>query len=404
MGRIKLERPGGKKRGWRHPLGENQILLVFFTIVAFGVHFLTLLRYERGVTNSLSLLALAVVSGVLGMASYFYFLLYSYSRRKEDQVHLVSEFGPETVHCGPTLLGWIACGTDWIATSELPKDFIKIPATTIENFAWGDTKGKITSLIEVDPNGFKFPKILNRSVMRSYWIFVPNAENAVDSSLAFFRRESEMMKWVEIIGSLANGENLPAFANRQSASKFEIAKKSKALLIAVGTMYVPVMMGFYYAYFLHPEKSTTVTLTIQAVSFFMVFLAMMSSQGELKGVAREARFLYAGGEESRLDNGDLSVVNGHLVVVGGAYDQAEGVECIPVAHIREVALENWGHSFVDRDLFQLFKRDAIPISMVLRLYLDDGDDPEREIKLPTMIAERWYSELKGLIGQNPSTS
>ncbi len=396
MQRIRLERPGGKKRIARVPFVENVVALFLVLVGSYALHSYSIYRISFDKNASMLVISVVILSGTTVLLTFANFLWHGYKKCLGAQRTLISDFGDGVVHISPSLFGWVACGKNWIATSSPPKDFLKMSMEEIENFAWGNSDGIFTKFID-DPE-FSFPRIAVAVLRKRFWIFIPCRSTPMNSMVIFFNRKSQMLKWVEVIKEMKNGTLLETPDIGSQANKWQTAIKSKLLLFIGGSF--AVLVQFVGIYATAPSTRIFIELLLMAPIIALVisrFLAADSSS--VLPLMMSVRFTLAGGQKTHLAFDQLPVANAHLFL----YDRLAmypGIDCVSLSSIKGMTLENGESRIVEGDLKKLFKKGAPPENMVLRLYLDDVTDPEREINLPTETAQRWYSELKVLIGQS----
>ena len=367
------------------------ILIVVMS--SFAIHSYSIYQISFRKNSSLVIVFLAVLSVLTAFLSIAYFLLNSYQKHLQAQRTLISDFGDEVEHISPSIFGWVACGRDWIASSNPPQDFQKLSVSEIENFTWGNSDGVFEKY--VDYPEFSFPRIAVAGLRKRFWILVPSSTDPMNTLLLLFYKKSDMQRWVSIIRAMIGGETQEVVGFDSPPSQWKVARKARLLIILWALLCVLAQFAGLYA------TTSMNSRIVSEVSYAVLLLAIISSMAwsdttSIFKMFMGVRFRLAGGKKQIFDSEDPAIIRNQLLLTSGS-SQTPGLEFIPISTIKDLHLENWGHSFAERDLLQLFKKDAMPKSMTLRLYLDDANDPEREIKLPTAVAERWYSELKELI-------
>ena len=388
------------KRITRVPFAENPVAILLVVMGSVAVHSFSMYQIGFSKNSSFFTISLAVLGGASVLLTFAYFLWYGFKKCLGAQRCLISDFGDGVVHISPSIFGWVACGTGWIASSNPPRDFQRLTVDNIENFAWGNSDGVFEKYID-DPE-FTFPRIAVAGLRKRFWIFIPCSSVPMDSMVIFFNRKSQMLTWVGVIRAMKNGtlSNIPDVKSR--ASEWQIALKSKVLIFIWGSLTGIVQLGGIYA---TTFSGPRIFLDLSSMSLMIVLIICLFMSADTSPVLKlmmSIRFTLAGGEKTHLAFDQLPVANEHLFL----YDRFEmnsGIDCIALSSIKDMALENWESRVVEGDLKKLFKKGAPPENMVLRLYLDDADDPQREIKLATAVAERWFSELKGLIRQRDTS-
>jgi hypothetical protein len=398
MQTVNLERPQGKKPGLRDPFMENTISAVFLVLGLFAFPIWSLSYTIKPNSNHTLGWVFVVISILVCYSAFTSFLAHHYQKRKRQYADNFSKLGVGIVHCGPTVRGWIACSKDWICSTALPNDIQRIASAEIENFAWGYPKGKYQ---KYRPDSlFGPPNYLIKKPLGRFWILVPSKNDRSNSILVFFTREAEMLQWKSILESFIEQKPLPISAPQTSPTNKQLALKAGFAAQVYGQIFILAVFAMLLFTYLHDHGQMNSILTfLMAVSAFPS-LSLNDLQPNIALISYQFRYQAHGGDPNEVLKIDqLPVSDGTLVLLTPTSSNKSGVDQIPLTRIGKVVLENWGHSFVDRDLAKLFKKNEPPKSMVVRLYLDDAENPEREIKLSTETAQRWYSELKTLIGQ-----
>jgi hypothetical protein len=398
MQTVSLERPRGKKPGWQRPFMENTMSVVFLVLGLFAFPILSLSYTIKPNSNHALGWVLVVVSILACYTAFTSFAVYHYKKRKRQCADNFSKLGEDIVYCGPTVRGWIACGKDWISSTGLPNDTQRLLASDIENFAWGYPKG---SNHKFRPDSmFALPNFLVKKPIKRFWILIPSKQEPTNSILVFFYREAEMLQWKSIIESLIEQKPLPIFAIQTSPTKKQLATKAGFAAQVYGQIFLFAILGILLFAYLHDHGQMNAIFSVCIALSAFPSLSWNDIQPDLALISYQFRYQTYGGDPNEVLKMDqLPVADGTLVLLSPTASNKGGVDEIPLTRIGKVVLENWGHSFVDRDLSKILKKDEPPKSMVVRLYLDDPENPEREIKLLTVLAERWYLELKSLIGQ-----
>ena len=394
MSAIIVERPGGKKPPFFSK--QNRLLgfwLVFIWIsISFGLVTIghLLLGIER---NSL----LVNLSGVVILLAplYLYFWRQLRSDAKEYS-EAFNSFGEDVAHCGPTKLGWVVVGENWIGSATYPKTTQKLDGSDIDNIFWGDPGSFSQSSLNAD-----FPLDLDlRSFGSSpnfYWLIVYSQREPVKSLVLTFRKKSERDEWLVVAKALASKSEPEVASPKPVPTKWQLACKGRFGLIAYLLAGITgLFVGLVVFATIRNEKPDAFTYAFMAILLLPSLSFSWAVGPSVSRFTMRMWLLICGGDPGTLYASRPGLAGGMLFLEQGNPGH-EYVERIPVSEISRVKLEDWGHSFAERDLNKIFDKSVQPKNLVIRLYLDRTEDNEREIRLGREDAIAWHKTLNDLV-------
>jgi hypothetical protein len=224
MSAIIVERPGGKKPPFFSK--QNRLLGFWLLFIWISIYFglVTIGPRMLGIERNSVLVNL---SGVVILLAPLY--LYSWTQFRSDfKEYLLAfdSFGDDVVHSGPTKLGWIAYGKNWIGSATYPNTIQKLIRSEIDNIFWGDPGSFSQSSLNTD-----FPLNLDlRSYGSSpnfYWLIVYSQREPAKSLVLTFRKKSERDEWLEVAKALASNFEPIVASPKPVPTKWQLACKGR---------------------------------------------------------------------------------------------------------------------------------------------------------------------------------
>jgi hypothetical protein len=247
--------------------------------------------------------------------------------------------------------------------------------------------------------GISLPQNVINEVSRFDWLLILPKDSNDLPVLATFRKAKERDKWLQIAQGLISDEPLSIDHTQPTPSEKQLKTKAKlsSLYLLAGVLTTVVTVFLFGA----------TTNTMQQVTFAVFALVhlpviALSFAGAISPFTirfrRDFLFSIATGKNEPFELHEPPLSQDRLYLL--SHGDPPIFEIIPLSDIKDVRLEDWGHSWDNRDIWKIFDKNALPITLVVRLILNREQDAEREIQLPREVAEHWVDTLKALITTN----
>ncbi len=308
-------------------------------------------------------------------------------RQKEKFTSQLNGFRKSIVNVSPTTLGWLVFGEDWIGTTVYPSGLKKILFSEIDDVFWGAPQGRWDQLGKT--HSFKLPKDAINQNTGCFWMVLSCSHDPLKNVVCTFRNQRTRDHWLKICKDLVEKGTLPELDQTHTwPSTKQILWKTKIPSVCFRWGVLTLLSILALAAYVYHWKHLGGFSALWWLNFFSTGPFLDSSRNLY--LAFEGSF--AGLAEAK-ERGTPIVDNGKLYLS----IERDGIafpEIIPVEKIRDMRLENWGTVFTNRDLLQLFKRNAKPIYRILVLVLDDEDQSQRRIQVGADQAESIFASLQ----------
>lgn len=328
----------------------------------------------------------------IGLALTFIFILaipvFREWRRKEQFTSQLENFGKDIVDIAPTPLGWLVIGEDWIGTTVYPSEVKKILFSEIDDIFWGDPHGRWRQIGKT--HSFNLPKDAVNQNTGCFWLVLSCSHDPQKNLVCTFGSQKTRDRWLQVCKHVVENGTLPVLEQaRPWPSTTQIVWKTKIPLACFRCGVLSLCSVLALLACTYHWKHVGGFAVLWWPLWSSTFRPFLDSARNLY-LAFEASFA---GLSETLKPGTPVLSNGKLYL-SIEHHGVSFPEIIPVEKIRDMRLDQWGTVFTNRDLLQLFNRNAKPIYRTLVLTLDDADHPERRIQLGAEQAESIFASLQ----------
>lgn len=392
---VEIERPNGFKKAilrW-----DNEILIIgcagVCLILAFGI--VSVFHVDLFKTSLLSVSVIGILTLIFPLMTIFVWKNHKRLDRHYKHCFDLLKGDRDIIHCAPTHLGWIACGANWISTTISAISATRLEAHEIGNVYWGGRLLEQSQLVKNYPVEINMRKI--SPISNLYWLLILARDDTNKSIFVTFRKKSEMKAWVKIVCDLASSKPLNVGQPRSAPTKWQFACKAKIIPLSLISVEL-IALGLYAWLFAADRAPRGNQFLLPLIMFIYSGLIFQnSSRGMSANVTHNVLIALNGGELPGENSRVPAIAGKNLILNHTRYPGFEWVEQIPLSEISRVKLEDWGHSFDERDLNKIFDKSVQPKNLVIRLYLDRTEDNEREIRLGREDAIAWHKTLNDLV-------